>query len=108
MITEESFLDFKCPYCGEPVSFPQNYAGHAQECVNCMESLIVPEDGNEVGLKPPIPITTTRLILRRLAGSDWKDLLELFSDEEFFLYDERRPLEEEEVLRWLQATAWSS
>lgn len=105
MITEESFLDFKCPYCGEPVSFPQDCAGFAQECVSCLESLIVPEAGNEIGLKPPIPITTPRLVLRRLTGSDWKDLLELFSDEEMFLYDEGNPLEEEQILRWLESDA---
>jgi RimJ/RimL family protein N-acetyltransferase len=103
MITEESLLDFKCPYCGEPVSFPQDCTGLARECPNCAESLIVPEAGSEVGKKLPLPITTPRLILRRLTASDWKDLLELFSDEELFLYDEGRPLEEEEILRWLQS-----
>ena len=102
-ITEESFLDFKCPHCGEPVSFPQDCTGLARECPNCLESLVVPGAGSEAGKKLPIPITTPRLILRRLAAGDWKDLLELYSDEEMFLYDEGHPLEEEEILRWLES-----
>ena len=72
MITEENFLDFKCPYCGEPVSFTENAIASAQECPNCMESLIVPEAGSETGEKLPIPITTPRLILRLFAMNDWK------------------------------------
>ena len=58
MITEESFIDFKCPHCGEPVSFPKENAGFAQACPNCTESLIVPDDGSEVGWEIPLPITT--------------------------------------------------
>lgn len=102
-ITEENFLDFKCPCCDDPVSFPRDCAGLVRECPNCLESLIVPDTGEEAGLKPPLPITTPRLILRRLAASDWKDLLELFSDEELFLYDDGHPMEEEEILRWLES-----
>jgi RimJ/RimL family protein N-acetyltransferase len=90
MITEESFIDFKCPYCGELNSFPKSFVGFVRECVNCLESLIVPEAGSEVGREIPIPITTERLILRRLGASDWKDLLE-------FRFDS-----EEDVLRWLE------
>jgi RimJ/RimL family protein N-acetyltransferase len=105
MITEESFVDFKCPYCGEPVSFPQESAGFAQACPNCTESIIVPDDGSEVGKQIPLPIKTSRLILRRLATHDWKDLLELMSDEEFFLYQDGVPLDEDHVLRWLESDA---
>jgi len=72
MITEENFLDFKCPYCSEPVSFPESAIGSAQECPNCMASLIVPAAGGETGEKIPIPIATTRLILRRFAMNDWR------------------------------------
>ena len=103
MITEENFLDFKCPYCGELNSFPRDSAGFVRECVNCREALIVPEEGSEVGLKIPIPITTSKLVLRRLIASDQKDLVELFSDEEIFLYDNRNPPEEEEIMRWLES-----
>jgi len=105
MITEESFVDFKCPYCGEPVSFPQESAGFAQACPNCTESLIVPDDGGEVGKQIPLPIKTSRLVLRRLVTHDWKDLLELMSDEEFFLYQDGSPLDEDHVLRWLESDA---
>ena len=105
MITEESFVDFTCPYCGEPVSFPQESAGFAQACPNCTESLIVPDDGSEAGKQIPLPIKTPRLILRRLAAHDWKNLLELMSDEEFFRYQDGVPLEEDRVLHWLESDA---
>jgi [ribosomal protein S5]-alanine N-acetyltransferase len=103
MITEESFVDFKCPYCRETVSFPQPDAGHARACPMCNETVIVPDDGSEVGREPPLPINTERLVLRRFAPGDWKDLLELMSDEELFTYSEGRPLNEDEVLHWLEA-----
>jgi RimJ/RimL family protein N-acetyltransferase len=105
MLTEESFIDFKCPYCGAPVSFPQENAGFAQACPNCTESLIVPEDGSEVGYQIPLPINTSRLVIRRLAAGDWKDLLELMSDEEFCRYSANAPLDEDGVLRWLESDA---
>jgi RimJ/RimL family protein N-acetyltransferase len=105
MITEESFIDFKCPYCGDPVSFPQENAGFVQACPGCFESLIVPDDGGEVGRLIPLPIKTPRLILRRLAGGDWKDLLELMSDEEFFRYLDGVPLDEDGILHWLESDA---
>ncbi len=105
MITEENFVDFKCPYCQEMVSFPQESAGFVQACPTCTESLIVPDDGSEVGQPIPLPIKTPRLILRRLAGGDWKDLLELMSDEEFFRYQDGVPLDEDGILRWLESDA---
>jgi RimJ/RimL family protein N-acetyltransferase len=104
MITEENFLDFKCPYCGGAVSFPESAAGFAHECPNCMESLIVPGAGNEAGKKIPVPITTSRLILRRFDTSDWKDLMELAADEEFLQHvDGMAGGEEEQVLHWLES-----
>lgn len=69
----------------------------------CAESLIVPEPGNEMGRKPAVPITTNRLVLRRFNADDWKDLLEFLSDEELFTYVEGAPMEEERIIRWLQA-----
>jgi len=102
MITEESFIDFKCPYCGEPVSFPEVNAKSLQACPSCMEALIVPDVGGEVGRRIPIPITTPRLILRRLRAGDWKDLLEFLSDEELPEYSARAPMDEQEILRWLE------
>jgi RimJ/RimL family protein N-acetyltransferase len=103
VITEESFVDFKCPYCGESVSFPQEDAGSARACPACMETLVVPAQSGEVGLKLPLPATTPRLVLRRLRGGDWQDLLEFLSDEELFQYVEGWPLEEEQILHWLES-----
>jgi RimJ/RimL family protein N-acetyltransferase len=105
MITEESFIDFKCPYCGEPVSFPRENAGFVQACPNCTESLIVPDDGSEVGHQIPLPLATPRLLIRRLTSADWKDLLEVISDEEFFRYQDGAPLDEDGVLHWLDSDA---
>jgi RimJ/RimL family protein N-acetyltransferase len=103
MITEESFIDFKCPYCGAAVSFPQETAGFAQACPDCTESLIVPEAGSEVGKSLPLPINTPRLVLRRFAPGDWKDLMELHDAEDLFEYTAGRALSEEETLRWLES-----
>jgi RimJ/RimL family protein N-acetyltransferase len=102
MITEESFLDFKCPYCDATLSFPQENAGTLQACPDCNESVVVPEDGSETGKPTPLPIETGRLVIRRLAPGDWKDLMELTADESLFQYTPGRPLGEEEVLRWLE------
>lgn len=103
MITEESFVDFECPYCHEPVSFPQTDAGLARACPNCNETVVVPSPGAEKDARLPIPITTPRLILRRLTGADWQDLLEFMGKDEAFRYTSGGPLEEEDVLRWLEA-----
>ncbi len=105
MITEESFLDFRCPYCGDQVSFPQPDAGHLRACPNCNESVLVPADGAELGGKPPLPVSSERLLLRRFLTSDWEELLRIASDEELFQYSGGGPLEEEEVLRWLERDA---
>ena len=102
MITEASFIDFKCPYCGDTISFPRETAGYAQACPGCTESVIVPEDGGGEGRKLPVPLTTSRLILRRFAPADWQDLLECLSDEEIYRYMDGRPIEEDDVLRWLE------
>ena len=110
MLIEETFLDFKCPYCGEPNSVPQTTVGKLQECFNCLESLIVPEVGSEFAHKLPFPLQTTRLILRRFTSGDWKDMLELAKDDEFpVCWDgltvvlPAETVSEESVLRWLQS-----
>lgn len=101
-MTEDTFVDFKCPYCGEVISFPREYTGHAQECPNCAECVVVPGAGSSVGLALPLPINTPRLQLRRFHGLDWKDLTEVLGDEELFRYLEGRPLGEEEITHWLE------
>ena len=102
MITEESFVDFKCPYCGEAVSFPGTDAGSARECPGCMEPLVVPAESAAFGGKLPLPVSASRLVLRRLKSSDWQDLLAFLSDEALFRHVEGWPLEEEQILQWLE------
>ncbi len=103
MMTEEAFLDFPCPHCGEIASFPQEHAGLVEECPNCTEPMLVPREGGQAACAIPLPISTDRLVLRRLHGLDWKDLAEFLGDEELFRYLEGRPLGEEEITRWLEA-----
>ena len=103
MKTDENFIDCKCPHCGGPVSFRKDSAGGVEKCPNCTEDLVVPDNGNEIARKIPLPITTPRLVLRRLAAADWKDLVEFLSDEELFEYEENGPVGEKEVLEWLDA-----
>lgn len=105
MITEESFVDFECPYCGASVSFPQADAGFVRACPDCTQSVIVPDDGSSQGRKLPLPIETPRLRLRRFAPGDWRDLLEFMSQEELFHYIGGGPLDEEQVLQWLEREA---
>lgn len=99
---EDSFLDFKCPYCDDTVSFPATHVGQANECPSCSETLVVPERGSPVGRRLPIPITTSRLTLRRLALSDLEDLAGFMGDEDLFRYFSR-PMDEREVEQWLEA-----
>jgi RimJ/RimL family protein N-acetyltransferase len=103
MITEEDFIDFNCPYCGDPVSFPAQHRGSLQQCPMCFESLMAPDNPGEPGRRIPVPFQTERLQLRRLGPGDWKDLLEFLSDEETFRYMPGHPLEEEAILRWLES-----
>jgi len=76
----ENFVDFKCPYCNEGISFPEPRKGLLEECPICMESVVVPDDGSETGGRVPFPITTERLVLRRFERGDWKGALEMFND----------------------------
>jgi [ribosomal protein S5]-alanine N-acetyltransferase len=104
MITEENFIDFKCPHCGNMISFPYDSVGMAEECPSCMADLIVPKAANAEGRKLPLPITTPRLMLRRFAMNDWKDFMGLVSDEQFYQNTEGLPgTEEEQVLHWLES-----
>ena len=102
--TEEQFIDFKCPCCGEQVSFPKSCADRAMECFNCTEPVVVPDTGGE-GRRIPLPITTPRLTLRKFRGADWKDLLQLFSDDDFYDAAPFKLEGEEKISRWLEADA---
>ena len=44
MNIEEDFIDFTCPYCKDPVSFPLQNRGSLQQCPMCYESLLVPKE----------------------------------------------------------------
>ncbi len=101
-MADDNYIDFKCPHCGTPASFVETVVGTAQECPHCSESVLVPRASCEVGAKLPIPMSTPRLTLRRLHPGDWKDLLELMAGESLFRYLEGSPLEEPDILRWLE------
>lgn len=75
-LSQEDYLDFKCPYCGALNSFPASAAKLARECMNCLEAFLVPSKGEEVARPIPLPIETSKIRLRRFAPADWKDLLE--------------------------------
>ncbi|HEY0457001.1 MAG TPA: GNAT family protein [Verrucomicrobiae bacterium] len=79
-VTEQEFLDFKCPYCGRTISFPTTDIGEIRECPTCTEALIVPEPGAAFAAKIPIPISTPRLLLRKPDSEDAPALLELLTD----------------------------
>jgi RimJ/RimL family protein N-acetyltransferase len=82
-ITGEDFLDFKCPYCAALNSFPTTAAGRARECMNCLETFLVPASNGAAARRLPLPVEASRLRLRRFEPSDWKDLLEFqFEDED--------------------------
>jgi ribosomal-protein-alanine N-acetyltransferase len=103
MISEESFVDFKCPCCNTDVSFPREQVRTVQPCPECAQAFIVPDDGSSIGWKIDLPVATERLALRRFEPGDWKALLEFVGDDELFQYVEAHPLDEEAVLRWLEA-----
>jgi len=76
-----------------------------------METLIVPTDSGKVTLLP-IPITTSRLILRRLSYADLADLNELDLDKELVPYNdtfclpsysEADDVREEQLSKWVEA-----
>lgn len=96
-------MDFKCPYCRETVSFMEDVAGTAQECPNCLESVVIPTEAKEFADPVPVPIHTPRLILRRLQPVDYKDLEEFIFDKEAFRYISSEPPDEQGLVKWLEA-----
>jgi RimJ/RimL family protein N-acetyltransferase len=98
IFAEDSFFDFKCPYCGEVNSFPATSAHTLQECASCAETIIVPEVGAETGGPLPLPISTPRLIVRRFHLEDAGPLLQLVA------LDESRslPITETDVDQWIE------
>jgi RimJ/RimL family protein N-acetyltransferase len=102
---EAQFIDFNCPYCGTLLSFLETAKGVAQECFNCMQVVVVPAAGTEVGRKLPIPLTTPRLLLRRLQQDDREDLLAFVNDEEVMRFINTARSTEETVAHWLNEDA---
>jgi RimJ/RimL family protein N-acetyltransferase len=101
---DDQFIDFKCPCCGEETSFPATSANSVQECLNCTEAILVPAPGGE-GRKIPLPFATSKLTLRKFRGEDWKDMLHLFSDDEFFAAAPFKWENEEQISGWLEEDA---
>jgi RimJ/RimL family protein N-acetyltransferase len=100
---EPQMIEFKCPYCGENTSFAEMVAGLPQECPFCMEILLVPYKSCDVGRRFPLPITTPRVILRRLLLDDSTGCLALQDDDELMRYLNWFSTDEERIYRWLQA-----
>jgi len=96
---EDSFFDFKCPYCGGVNSFPAGSAHSLQECASCLESLIVPESGAPVGGRMPLPINNSRLTVRNFHPDDAAPLLKLAEEDESFPL----PLTETDVDQWIES-----
>jgi len=103
-LDEEIYINFVCPKCGNAVAYLDQYAGTAQVCPYCNDDIIVPSGGEQEGYALPLPIKTQRLLLRKLELTDLPDILEILTDEEVFRYDERPPMEEDEVKTWLEQT----
>lgn len=106
MESEPSFLDLQCPYCGDTVSFPEDLQLKVQECPNCLENIILPDEPSPIAEKVPLPIQTSRLLLRRLQRGDWKDLLEVFGDQQLFEYEPAGPWTQEQISDWLEKDSY--
>ena len=98
---ESDFIDFSCPYCSNPVSFPRPEAGELKQCPNCLESMIVPDSSGRPAERIPFPIRTDRLVLRRFQTLDAKDLAELMSDSTTLRYLAWNPMSLEDAKEWI-------
>jgi len=100
------FRDLTCPYCGKTVSFPEDAQLKVQECPECLESIIIPEEPSPVAEKIPLPIATKRLILRRFERQDSNDVFELLGDDRLFEYIPGGPMSPEQVADWLEKDSY--
>ncbi|HEY5910202.1 MAG TPA: zinc-dependent peptidase [Verrucomicrobiae bacterium] len=98
---DSDFIDFKCPYCHNPVSFPHPEAGTLKQCPNCLESMIVPNTAGGHAVRIPFPIRTERLILRRFQTLDAKDLANLMSNADILRYLTWTTMTLEETEEWI-------
>jgi [ribosomal protein S5]-alanine N-acetyltransferase len=102
MMNEENYITFAYPKCGNSVEYLEDYAGTAQPCPFCGEDIIVANADGTEGHSLPLPLSTPRLILRRLTPDDLPDILEIITDPEVYRYEERGPLGEVEGKQWLE------
>ncbi len=98
---EPDFIDFKCPYCQNPVSFPKAEAGTLKQCPNCLDSMIVPDRAGGPAERIAFPIRTERLVLRRFQILDAKDLADLMSDPDTLRYLAWTPMALEDAEEWI-------
>lgn len=103
-MSEETYISFACPKCGNSVEYLEQYAGTAQVCPYCSDDIIVPSGDGQEASALPLPIETPRLLLRKLELTDFSDAFEVLSDEDIYRYDERPPMEEAEAKGWLELT----
>jgi len=95
------FIDYQCPYCHNPVSFPKADAGTLKACPNCLEPAFVPERSGLPASGIPIPVRTERLVLRRFEALDAKDLADVVSNPETLRYLNWTALTLEEAEDWV-------
>src|SRR5262249_2763409 len=98
---ESDFIDFTCPYCRNPISFPELEAGKLKQCPNCLESMIVPDRTGQPADRIPFPIRTERLVLRRFQTLDAKDLVDLMADSATLRYLVWNPMSLEDAEEWI-------
>lgn len=94
---DETFKDSKCPHCQHTLSFPGSCAGTAQECPMCGETVVVPRDDAPVAGKLPVPILTSRLLLRAPAMTDVMDLSAFMSNPDVFSLWDAQVLDSAEI-----------
>lgn len=92
----EEFIEFKCPCCGKTISFPKEFAGRAQRCPECDETIVVATQGADFGKRFPLPIETERLVLRPFRMDDSTDIAEPYAGDELA------------AMNWLKSAAGSS
>jgi MtfA peptidase len=100
-VIELDFIDFKCPYCKSPISFPKTDAGTLKQCHNCLDSMIVPDHTGDAAQRIPFPIRTERLVLRRFETLDAKDLADLMANPDTLRYLAWTAMTLEEVEEWI-------
>jgi [ribosomal protein S5]-alanine N-acetyltransferase len=95
-------FDTKCPHCGKSLTYSPDQIGMVTECPYCSRVVIVTQSSNGHCERLPIPITTTRLVLRNLRETDADDVLALMSDQHAFQYDGWTQIDESEIGDWMR------